>query len=121
MSDIHFEDRRAAQLLTRVREDLSSLSHDVKTLLGHATRHTLPDGAKHLASRSGERLSVGRELASVKMRRLGDAARDHATGVSIGGLLLLGATAAGVYLAMKGGCGGARSGPEPEPVSEPEP
>ena len=120
MSDTHFEDRRAAQLLSRVREDLASLSYDVKTLLGHATKHTLPDGAKHLANRSGEQWSLGRELAALKMRRLGSAAREHATGVSVGGLLLLGATMAGIYFAMKGGCGNGRTAYEPEPVSDRE-
>jgi len=104
MSDNTFEDRRAAQLLARVGEDLSSLKHDVRTLLGHTTRHTIPDGARHLARSGGERLASGRDQALAGARRVSHVAREHPAGISLGGLVLLGAVAFGAYLWLKGDC-----------------
>lgn len=100
-----FEDKRASQLLSRVGEDLSSLRSDVKMLVGHATRHTLPDGARELAGMGRSRLLSGRDFAADRVRCLGRSAREHSTGISVAGVLLLGAVAAGVYLLLnREGC-----------------
>lgn len=101
MSDNPFEDKRASQLLSRVGEDLSSLRNDVKMLLGHTTRHTLPDGARGLARSGRERLLSGRDYAADRVRYLGHSARQHPTSVSVAGVLLLGAVAAGVWLVLR--------------------
>jgi hypothetical protein len=76
-------------------------------LVGHAKRHTLPDGARELAKSGRDRLLSGRDYAADRVRYLGRSAREHPAGVSVAGVLLLGAVAAGVYLLLKGdGCGG---------------
>lgn len=103
MSKHPFEDKRATQLISRVGEDLSSLRNDVKLLLGHATRHTLPDGARELARSGRSQLLSGRDYAAEGVRSLGRSAREHPASVSIGGLLLLGVVAAGAYYLIKGG------------------
>lgn len=105
MSNHPFEDKRASQLLSRVGEDLSSLRSDVKMLVGHASRHTLPDGARELARSGRSHLLSGRDFAADRMRYLGQSAREHPAGVSVAGVVLLGAVAAGVYFLLKGkGC-----------------
>jgi hypothetical protein len=86
-------DRRAADLLTRVREDISSLRHDVKHLMAHTGRHTIPDAIRD-----------GSEQARDGLRRVGRAVRDHPTGLPLGGALLVGALAAGVWLLVRGNC-----------------
>ena len=107
MNNQRFEDKRASQLYSRVGEDLSSLRNDVKMLVGHATRHTLPDGARELARSGRNQLLSGRDYAADRVRYLGRSARQHPTGVSVAGVLLLGAVAAGVYLLLKSeGCCG---------------
>ncbi len=88
-----FDDKRAADLLSRVREDLSSLRDDVKRLAQHAGRHTLPDA-----------LRSGRDYARDGIDRAGRVAREHPAGVSLGGALLLGAVAAGVWWLIKSDC-----------------
>lgn len=107
MSNSSFEDKRASQLLSRVGEDLSSLRTDVKMLVGHAKRHTLPDGARELARSGRSHLLSGRDYAADRARYLGRSAREHPAGVSVAGVLLLGAVAAGIYYLLKGeGCCG---------------
>ena len=103
MSNLPFEDKRASQLLSRVGEDLSSLRTDVKMLVSHAKRHTLPDGARELARSGRSHLLSGRDYAADRVRYLGRSAREHPAGVSVAGVLLLGAVAAGVYFLLKGG------------------
>lgn len=98
-----FEDKRATDLLSRVRDDISSLQHDVKHLLTHTGHHTLPDA-----------LRTGREYAREGIGRAERVAREHPAGVSLGGVLLLGAVAAGVWLLLKGDCCAK------PPVDEPE-
>lgn len=114
MSNQPFEDKRATQLLSRVGEDLSSLRNDVKLLVGHATRHTLPDGARELARTGRSQLLSGRDYAAERVRYLGRSARNHPASVSVGGLLLLGAVAAGAYLLIREG------GPSDEELDENE-
>lgn len=104
MSNNPFEDKRASQLLSRVGEDLSSLRNDVKMLVGHATRHTFPDGARELARSGRSQLLSGRDYAAERMRYLGQSARQHPAGVSMAGVVLLGAVAAAIYFIAKGKC-----------------
>jgi len=105
MSSSPFEDKRASQLLSRVGEDLSSLRNDMKLLVGHTTRHTLPDGARELVRSGRSQLLSGRDYAADRVRYIGRSAREHPTGVSVAGVLLLGAVAAGIYYLLKGeGC-----------------
>ncbi|MFC7336580.1 hypothetical protein ACFQY0_05270 [Haloferula chungangensis] len=105
MSKLPFEDKRASQLLSRVGDDLSSLRNDVKMLVNHAKRHTLPDGARELARSGRNQLLSSRDYAADRVRYIGRSAREHPAGVSMAGVLLLGAVAAGIYYLMKGeGC-----------------
>lgn len=100
-----FEDKRASQLFSRVGEDLSSLRNDVSLLVGHATRHTLPDGARELAKSGRSQLLSGRDFAADRVRYIGRSAREHPAGVSVAGVLLFGALAAGIYFLLKSdGC-----------------
>jgi len=104
MSNPLFEDKRAGQLLSRVREDLSSLRHDVRTLMRHTARHTLPDGARELARSGRDQILQGRDYAADRVRWVGRSARQHPTGISVAGLLLLGAVGLGAYLLLREGC-----------------
>jgi len=121
MSNSPFEDKRAAQLLSRVGEDLSSLRNDMKMLVGHTTRHTLPDGARELARSGRSQLLSGRDYAADRVRYIGRSARQHPAGVSMAGVLLLGAVAAGIYYLLKGeGCCGGAEQPFEEELEESE-
>ncbi len=104
MSTNPFEDKHASKLLSKVREDLSSLRSDVRSLLGHATRHTLPEGAREIARSGRERLASGRDYAAERVRWVGQSAREHPAGVSAAGLVLLAVAAAGVWWFVKGDC-----------------
>ncbi|MEP4078942.1 hypothetical protein [Haloferula sp.] len=108
-----FEDKRAAQLFSRVGEDLSSLRSDVKLLVSHAARHTLPDGARELARSGRDQFQSGRDYATERVRHLGRSAREHPAGVSVAGALLFGVLAAGIYLLIKSD--GCCEAPEEEP------
>ncbi len=100
-----FDDKRAADLLSRVRDDISCLRDDVKHLVRHTGRHTLPEGAREL-------VSSGRGYARQGIARAGHVARQHPAGVSLGSVLLVGAVAAGLWLLLNDGC--CRSAGEPE-------
>lgn len=104
MSDEFLGDKRASQLLSRVRDDLSSLRHDVRTLMSHTTRHTLPDEARDLARSGRSHLQSGRAYAVRGAHRVGRTAREHPAGISLGGVLLLGALAVGAYCLLSESC-----------------
>jgi hypothetical protein len=104
MSNPIFDDKRTGQLLSRVREDISSLRHDMRSLLRHTTRHTVPDGARGLARSGRDQLLHGRDYAADRVRWVGRSAREHPAGVSMAGVVLLGAVALGAYLLLRGGC-----------------
>lgn len=108
----NFDDKRVGQLLSRVGDDLSSLRHDVKTLLRHTAKHTLPEGARGLAHSGREGLLSGRESANEQMRRLGYSVSEHRTGVSVGGALLLAAAGIGLYFWLNGDCCRSEAGDE---------
>lgn len=104
MSSTPFDDKRARKLLARVGDDLTSLRHDVKSLLKHTATHTLPDGARGLAASGRDGLLSGRDYTHEQMRRLGHSVNEHRTGVSVGGALLLAVAGLGLYLWLSGDC-----------------
>lgn len=106
MSPNPFQDRRASGLLNRVREDIGHLREDIGNLLSHTTKHTLPDGARELADQAKHRLAVGGAYAADRLRYLRNHPQRQAAGW-IGGALLVGAVAAGIYALCKhNGCNG---------------
>ncbi|WP_193212451.1 hypothetical protein [Luteolibacter marinus] len=108
MSHSLFQDDRAAGLLSRVREDIGHLRQDVRNLVRHTTRHTLPDGARGLAGSARDQLVAGRSYAASQFRSLRESPQRQAIGV-IGGALLVGAIAAGIYIICKSDCCAAAS------------
>lgn len=76
------DDPRASGLISRIGEDVSFLTQDVRNLLSHTARHTLPDRARDLAQ------SARRQL--------------HQPGALwLGGALAVGVLAAGTYFALR--------------------
>ncbi len=100
MNHSPFNDSRAAGLLTRVREDISHLRHDVGNLVNHTARHTLPQGARGLADNARQQLFAGGSYAANRLRSLSANPPRQAIGV-IGGAILVGILAAGVYALCK--------------------
>lgn len=100
MSQSPFHDDRAAGLLSRVREDISHLRRDVGNLLNHTTRHTLPEGARGLAGNARDQWVTGRSYAASQLRSLRSSPPRQAMGI-LGGALLVGALAAGIYAVCK--------------------
>lgn len=108
-----FNDRRATGLLNRVREDVSHLRDDIGQLLTHTTKKTLPNGARELADHAKTHLSAGSTYAASRLRdggayaanRLRDI-RSHPPSTRqsaevLGGLLVVGLIAYGVYALCK--------------------
>lgn len=98
-----FSDRRVTSLLSRVREDIDHLRQDLGSLVQHATRHTLPEGARELADTARSRIAEGGHLAAERLRSLGSLrppASKQTLGI-LGGALLVGLIAAGVYAIVK--------------------
>jgi hypothetical protein len=98
--NLPFQDRRASSLLTRVREDISHLRHDVGNLVQHTARYTVPQGAKELADTARHRLAEGGHYAASRLRSLRSSPPRQAIGV-VGGAILVGVLAAGIYALMK--------------------
>jgi ElaB/YqjD/DUF883 family membrane-anchored ribosome-binding protein len=87
------EDRKLKDLIGRVSDDVSQLRSDIRSLFSHTGRHTLPTGAREFREQARQRLQAG-----------GAYVRQHPTQSSIGlagGLLILGAVGAGIYLLCK--------------------
>ncbi|MFT4176826.1 MAG: hypothetical protein QM627_09225 [Luteolibacter sp.] len=105
MSHSLFSDKRASTLLSRVSEDLQQLRHDVSSLLGHTTRHTLPEGARELADTARSRLRAGTNYAASQLRSLRGCGHkvDPTTGI-IAGAALVGLIGLGVYALCKHRC-----------------
>ena len=102
-----FQDRRATGLLNRVRNDVSHLREDIGSLISHATRETLPNGARELAghARAGaremadqarSRLVEGGAYAASRLRTLRSQPPRQQAGW-IGGAILVGIIAYGAY------------------------
>ena len=104
-----FHDRRASSLFSRVREDLSHLREDVGNLVHHTARYTLPHGAREFADSARHRLVEGGHLAASRLRSLRSSPPRQAIGV-LGGAILVGVLAAGIYALVKGENGGRAAG-----------
>jgi hypothetical protein len=105
-----FYDRRAASLLSKVSDDLADLREDLGKLLSHTTRRTLPRGARDLAESARDLadtarhgLAAGGAYASSHLRSLGGYQPSRCTTGWVGGALLLGILAAGVYAFCQSG------------------
>lgn len=98
--NLPFQDRRASSLLTRVREDISHLRQDVGNLVHHTARYTLPQGARGLADTARHRLAEGGHYAADRLRSFRSSPPRQAIGV-LGGAILVGVLAAGIYAFMK--------------------
>lgn len=88
-----FTDNRTAGLMNRVREDVSTLRDDIRHLLSHTTRQTLPNGARELAGQAKQQIATRGANAASMVRDLGGR---HPVGL-IGGAVVLGLLAAGTY------------------------
>jgi hypothetical protein len=100
MNTSPFQDPRATDLLSRVSEDVSLLRQDIGNLISHARRHTLPDGVRGLAESARKRLAASRFSSADPLRSLRNPANQPAT-AWIGGAMVVGLIAAGIYLFCK--------------------
>ncbi|MGD9419643.1 MAG: hypothetical protein Q7R22_011950 [Verrucomicrobiota bacterium JB025] len=87
-------DHRATDLLSRVSEDVSLLRQDIKNLITHTSRHTLPESARDLADTAKHRLASGRQYSRAQLQSI----REEPQSTILAGLALVGLLAAGVYL-----------------------
>lgn len=120
MSTPLFTDRRASSLLNRVREDVSNLRDDIGSLLTHAKRETLPNGARELADQAKHQLAAGSAYAASRLRGLRSQPPAQSAGW-IGGAVVAGLVAYGVYaLCRKNGCCSRQAAPPEEFEAEGE-
>ena len=103
MSTSPFNDPRASDLLSRVSEDISLLRQDVRQLASHTARHTLPTGARNLADSARNRLAAGKSYSAEQLRALRQQMNQPAT-AWVGGAVVVGLIAAGIYWFCKDGC-----------------
>lgn len=94
------QDSRTTGLLSRVREDIAHLRQDVGNLARHTTFHSLPQGARDLAENARHQLAAGGSYAASRIRSLRTNPPRQAIGV-IGGAILIGVLAAGIYALCK--------------------
>jgi hypothetical protein len=106
MNTTPFQDPRTADLLSRVSEDVSLLRQDIGHLLSHTARHTLPSGVRELADSARTRLASGKLYSAEQLRVFRNQVNQPAT-AWVGGAVVLGLIAAGIYLFCKedGCCG----------------
>lgn len=103
MSASPFQDPRANDLLSRVSEDVSLLRQDIGNLISHTARHTLPASARDLAQTASNRLAAGRVYSAAQLRALREHVNQPAT-AWIGGAVVVGLIAAGIYWFCKSDC-----------------
>jgi uncharacterized membrane protein len=103
MSASPFQDPRASDLLSRVSEDVTLLRQDIGNLLTHTARHTLPAGARELADTAKNRLAAGKVYSTAQLRALREQVSQPTT-AWLGGAVLVGLIAAGIYCFSKNGC-----------------
>ncbi len=96
MNDSPPQDSRTVGLLSRVREDIAHLRQDVGNLARHTTFQTLPQSARELAESARHQLAAGGSYAASRLRSFRASPPRQALGV-IGGTILIGALAAGIY------------------------
>ena len=93
MNSSLFHDNRTTGLMNRVREDVSTLRDDIRHLLSHTTRQTLPNGARELADQAKQQFAnCGAQVVS-RVREL----NGRQSAGLIGGAVVLGLLAAGAY------------------------
>lgn len=102
MNRTSFKDPRAIDLLSRVGNDISVIRDDMRHFLSHTARHTLPDGAREIVHSACSGLSAGKQHGMARLRDLRDHPNQPATWV--GGAVVMGLIAAGVYWFCKDGC-----------------
>ena len=102
MNTVTLKDNRAIDLLSRVGDDISVLRDDMRHLLSHTARHTLPTGARELAQSARGGLAAGRQHAVDHLRDLRAHPNQPATWV--GGAVFIGLLAAGIFWFCKDGC-----------------
>lgn len=103
MSASPFHDPRSNDLLSRVSDDVSLLRQDIGNLLSHTARRTLPAGARELADTARNRLAAGRVYSAEHLRALREQMNQPAT-AWIGGAVIVGLIAAGIYWFCKDDC-----------------
>ena len=103
MSTSLLQDPRASDLISRVSEDVSLLRQDIRQLASHTARHTLPAGARNLADTARNRLAAGKTYSAEHLRVLRQQMNQPAT-AWIGGAVVVGLIAAGIYWFCKDGC-----------------
>lgn len=101
MNHLPFQDSRASGLLSRVREDISHLRQDVRNLVAHTTRHTLPQGARELADTARHQLAAGGSYAASRIRSFRSSPPPRQALGVIGGAVLVGVLAAAIYAVCK--------------------
>lgn len=105
MSHNPFSDHRGSNLLQRVRQDISHLRNDISKLLSHSTHETIPNSARDLAEQAKNQLAAGGAYATSRLR---DLRHNHPSASNVGlvgGVLLAGAIAYGVFAICRGCCG----------------
>ncbi len=89
-------DNRTSGLMNRVREDVSHLREDVGHLLSYTTRETLPNSAREIADQAKTQIAAGGAYAASRLRELREAPTGQKAGW-VGGAILFGLIAAGIY------------------------
>jgi hypothetical protein len=98
-------DHRSASLLKRVRHDISNLRDDISNLLTHTTKETLPNSARDLADQARSQLAAGGAFAASRLRDLRrQTPSPGGTAGLVGGALLAGVLAYGVYALCRSCC-----------------
>lgn len=100
MNTTPFQDPRANDLLSRVSEDVTLLRQDIGNLISHGARHVLPERVRGLADSARDRLAASRNYSAGQLRALRNQVTQPAT-AWIGGAMVVGLIAAGVYLFCK--------------------
>ena len=103
MNTTPFQDPRAIDLLSRVSEDVTLLRQDIGHLVSHAAHHTLPSGVRELADSAKSRLVAGGHYSAQQLRALRNQVNQPAT-AWVGGAVVVGLIAAGIYLFCKDSC-----------------
>ena len=102
------QDARAANLLSRVSEDVSLLRQDIGNLVSHTARQTVAGGAREFAENARTRIGAGREYSAEQLRALGEQIKQHPA-AWLGGAAAVGLISAGAYLLFRGEGGSAHS------------
>jgi len=102
------QDARAANLLSRVSEDVSLLRQDIGNLVSHTAHQTVAGGAREFAENARTRIAAGKEYSAEQLRALGEQIKQHPA-AWLGGAAAVGLISAGAYLLFRGEGGNAQS------------